>query len=68
MTAIQKAVTPVKTGVQTFCKCFKNLDSGFRRNDEKTCYWTFCKWIKVEPWIYVIEAQQNLAECSRRKT
>jgi len=31
----------VKTGVQTLCKCSKNLDSGFRRNDEKRRYWTF---------------------------
>ena len=30
-----KAVTPVKTGVQRFCKSLKRLDSGFRRNDVK---------------------------------
>jgi hypothetical protein len=30
-----EAVTPAKAGVQTFCKCSKNLDSGFRRNDRK---------------------------------
>ncbi len=30
----QKAVTPVKTGVQGFSKRLRFLDSGFRRNDE----------------------------------
>ena len=28
-----KVVTPVKTGVQVFCKAMNKLDSGFRRND-----------------------------------
>jgi hypothetical protein len=35
MMCSEKVVTPEKTGVQIFCKCSKNLDSGFRRNDEK---------------------------------
>jgi len=35
----------VKTGVQTFCKCSKNLDSGFRRNDGKEAFATFCEAI-----------------------
>jgi len=30
----QKAVTPVKTGVQRLCMVSNKLDSGFRRNDE----------------------------------
>jgi hypothetical protein len=36
-----KVVTPVKTGVQTFGKCSKKLDSGFRRNDRKGRFLTF---------------------------
>jgi hypothetical protein len=31
----QKAVTPVKTGVQKIHNELKTLDSGFRRNDGK---------------------------------
>jgi hypothetical protein len=30
----QKVVTPVKTGVTTFCNYLKTQDSGIRRNDE----------------------------------
>jgi hypothetical protein len=29
-----RLVTPVKTGVQSVCRCFRELDSGFRRNDK----------------------------------
>jgi len=35
----------VKTGVQTFCKCSKNLDSGFRRNDVRDGFATFYETI-----------------------
>jgi hypothetical protein len=41
-----KVVTPVKTGVQAVCKCLKNLDSGFRRNDGKEAFATFSETIK----------------------
>ncbi len=30
----QKVVSPVKTGVQRISKSLKELDSGFRRNDD----------------------------------
>jgi hypothetical protein len=67
VSAFTKTVTPVKTGVQTFCKYSKHLDSGFRRNDERKSEWTSCHCIKVRLWTYVIGAQQNLAECSRKE-
>jgi hypothetical protein len=35
LTASCEIVTPVKTGVQIFFKRLSNLDSGFRRNDER---------------------------------
>ena len=41
----QEGVTPVKTGVQTFCRNSKNLDSGFRRNDGKEAFATFFEFI-----------------------
>jgi len=44
----QKVVTPVKTGVQTFCKCSKNLDSGFRRNDGKRAFGIFYEAVNVQ--------------------
>jgi hypothetical protein len=37
----------MKTGVQAFCKCSENLDSGFRRNDEKRRYWTSYERITI---------------------
>jgi len=36
VTASQKAVTPLKNGVQESFTASEKLDSGFRRNDEKT--------------------------------
>jgi len=38
---IVKVVTPVKTGVQGTYVWWKELDSGFRRNDGKPPLWTF---------------------------
>jgi len=46
LTALSEVVTPVKTGVQIFCKCSKDLDSGFRRNDEKDGFPTFYEAMK----------------------
>jgi hypothetical protein len=37
----QRVVTPVKTGVQRIFNWWKELDSGFRRNDGQTCFLTF---------------------------
>ena len=42
----QKVVTPVDPGsspggVQMVCNYLKGLDSGFRRNDEKTVFFDF---------------------------
>jgi hypothetical protein len=34
-------VTPVKTGVQSFCNCMKYLDTGFRRYDEFEAFANF---------------------------
>ncbi|MFO7971515.1 MAG: hypothetical protein R6U40_07175 [Desulfobacterales bacterium] len=42
----QKVVTPAKAGVQMLCNYLKRLDSGFRRNDKKRCFGTFCETIK----------------------
>ena len=39
----QKVVTPVKTGVQMVCNYLKELDSGFRRNDEKAVFFDFLR-------------------------
>ena len=36
-----KVVTPVKTGVQRFYNCQKQLDSGLRRNDRELLPETF---------------------------
>ena len=44
----QKVVTPVKTGVQKIYNYLKRLDSGFRRNDRKTFFPTFYKFIIIE--------------------
>ena len=41
LTASSKVVTPVKTGVQCFCKMLKFLDSGFHRNDDFRVFLTF---------------------------
>jgi len=41
MMTTQKIVTPVKTGVQNFCNYSKSLDSGIRRNDEKSQFLPF---------------------------
>jgi len=30
------------------CNCLKKLDSGFRRNDGKRCFWTFYESIIVD--------------------
>jgi len=48
LTTSQEIVTPVKTGVQIFCKCSKNLDSGFRRNDGKQVFATFYERINAQ--------------------
>jgi hypothetical protein len=58
-----KVVTPVKTGVQVFCKSMNKLDSGpfdklrvpslsrdFRRNDGKAQFATFCEGINIR-WL-----------------
>ena len=42
----QKVFTPVKTGVQRLCNYFNILDSGVRRNNEKSAFGTFCETIK----------------------
>jgi hypothetical protein len=47
----QKVVTPVKTGVQVLCNCLKRLDSGFRRNEVKRYFMTFCEFINIELMI-----------------
>jgi len=44
VTFSEKVITPVKTGVQRISNYLKEMDSGFRRNDEKaknTTYWEF---------------------------
>ncbi|MFO7971758.1 MAG: hypothetical protein R6U40_08405 [Desulfobacterales bacterium] len=43
----QKVVTPAKAGIQILCNYLKILDSGFRRNDGKRYFMTFCEFIKV---------------------
>ena len=40
-----KVVTPVKAGVQGIRNELKRLDSGFRRNDRKARFPTFCETI-----------------------
>jgi hypothetical protein len=52
MTASQKVVIPVKTGVQVFPKRLEILDSGFRRNDGKGAFSTFCEPIKNSHFHY----------------
>ncbi|MFZ4441392.1 MAG: hypothetical protein ACOYOS_23515 [Syntrophales bacterium] len=47
MTASSKVVTPVKTGVQCFCKMLKFLDSGFHRNDDFRVFLTFDESINI---------------------
>jgi hypothetical protein len=47
----QKFVTPAKAGVQRLYKCLKALDSGFRRNDGKEAFKTFCKFIKLDEFL-----------------
>jgi hypothetical protein len=39
----------VKTGVQETYNWWKELDSGFRRNDGKTHFLTFYEFIKLVP-------------------
>jgi len=41
---ITKSVTPAKAGVQNL---FKRLDSGFRRNDDKSEFQTFYETINI---------------------
>ena len=43
----QKVVNPVKTGVQTFSKRLKRLDSGVRRNNEETPFGPFYETINL---------------------
>ncbi|MFO7972590.1 MAG: hypothetical protein R6U40_12680 [Desulfobacterales bacterium] len=57
----QKVVTPVDPGsspggVQMLCNCLKILDSGFRRNDRKRYFATFCETIKP----YDFEKRQTI--------
>jgi hypothetical protein len=47
----QKGVTPVKTGVQRIYNGLKRLDSGFRRNDVKPHFLTFCEIVKVDDFV-----------------
>ena len=49
----QKVVTPAKAGVQMVYKSLKRLDSGFRRNDGKRYFMTFCETIKIKPPLYL---------------
>jgi hypothetical protein len=44
----QKVVPPVETGVQTIYNFLKRLDSGFRRNDEKSKFQTFYEIISFD--------------------
>jgi hypothetical protein len=44
----QKVDTPVTTGVQRIYKYLKELDSGFRRNDERARITTFYEAIKIK--------------------
>ena len=48
-----QAVTPVKTGVQTL---LKELDSGFRRNDEKRTNRTFYEFIKFDGLVKSLQS------------
>ncbi|MFZ4441029.1 MAG: hypothetical protein ACOYOS_21670, partial [Syntrophales bacterium] len=52
MTASSKVVTPVKTGVQCFCKMLNSLDSGFHRNDDFWAFSTFDESIKDDQCRY----------------
>jgi len=47
LTFSKKVVTPVKTGVQRISNYLKEMDSGFRRNDEKTKITTFYEFINL---------------------
>ncbi|MFO7970417.1 MAG: hypothetical protein R6U40_01550 [Desulfobacterales bacterium] len=54
----QKVVTPVDPGsspggVQMVYNYLKRLDSGFRRNDKKRCFGTFCETIKITDSAYL---------------
>ncbi len=49
----KKVVTPVDPGsspggAQMLCNYLKILDSGFRRNDRKRYFVTFCEFIKFD--------------------
>ncbi|MFO7970180.1 MAG: hypothetical protein R6U40_00350 [Desulfobacterales bacterium] len=49
----QKVVTPADPGsspggVQMLYNFLKRLDSGFRRNDGKRYFMTFCEFIKIQ--------------------
>ena len=39
------------TGVHWVCNCPKELDSGFRRNDRKRPFLTFCEGIKLDEFV-----------------
>ena len=45
--ASQKVVTPVKAGIQIFCKGSKILDPGLRRDDEKRVFSTSYDTVKI---------------------
>ena len=47
----QKVVTPAKAGVHEFVTFLKRLDSGFRRNDGETPFWTICECIKTQTFM-----------------
>ena len=38
----------MKTGIQSLFKCSNRLDSGFRRNERKSGFSTFCDIIKIK--------------------
>jgi len=47
-----KVVTPLKNGVQVFCKSLKILDSGFRRNDGKWSFSTFYEFVNDKNYFF----------------
>jgi len=51
----------VKTGVQEIYNWWKELDSGFRRNDGKAHFWTFYEAIKDIFYVIFLIATRFLA-------
>jgi hypothetical protein len=50
-------VTPAKAGVQRLYNYLNELDSGFRRNDEKEPFRTICEFIKYHRKEIIIHVQ-----------